>query len=47
MTEDARRATAELGAWVSALTWKGVPARVRARLSLVLLDVLGDRKSVV
>jgi 2-methylcitrate dehydratase PrpD len=41
MTKEARRATTELGAWVSALTWQDVPGHVRARLSLVLLDVLG------
>ncbi|MDN3356420.1 MmgE/PrpD family protein [Actinomadura sp. DC4] len=41
MSGDARRATAELGAWVAALTWADVPARVQSRLSLVLLDVLG------
>lgn len=39
--DDARRATAELGAWVAGLQWAQVPDSVRARLRLVLLDSLG------
>jgi 2-methylcitrate dehydratase PrpD len=37
----ARRATAELGSWAAELRWEDVPDPVRARLPLVLLDVLG------
>lgn len=37
----ARRSTAELGDWVATLTWQDVPAQVRERLALVLLDSLG------
>lgn len=41
MSGDALRATAELGSWAAALRWEDVPDPVRARLPLVLLDVLG------
>ncbi|HET7400100.1 MAG TPA: MmgE/PrpD family protein [Intrasporangium sp.] len=35
------RHTAAVGQWVAGLTWDAVPTAVRARLRLVLLDVLG------
>lgn len=41
MTSEAARATAELGSWAAALRWEDAPDPVRARLPLVLLDVLG------
>ncbi len=37
----AREATREIGAWAAALRWQDVPALVRGRLHLVLLDSLG------
>jgi len=37
----AREATRALGAWASGLRWEDVPAPVRERMSLVLLDSLG------
>lgn len=41
MSGDAVRATGELGSWAAALRWENVPEPIQARLSLVLLDVLG------
>lgn len=39
--DDAREATAGLGAWVAALRWDDVPPDARERTRLVLLDSLG------
>jgi 2-methylcitrate dehydratase PrpD len=39
--ERAQQATAEVGRWVASLRWDDVPAHVRSRLELVLLDTLG------
>jgi 2-methylcitrate dehydratase PrpD len=41
VTDDALRATGQLGSWAAALRWEDVPGPVRDRLRLVLLDVLG------
>jgi 2-methylcitrate dehydratase PrpD len=41
MDVETASATATLGEWVSGLRWADVPHRVRQRLRLVLLDVLG------